>query len=427
MMLLRPLWRRPSSLTLFAFACTSPLPGAPSAADDRGPREVVVSLPWPPGIMVTIDGIPRGMTPLEGVRLVEGEHLVQWMTACDLGEGVVILDDDATTLATDQLPDLLFAGLHVNALDREEAPLDAELEVDGRIAGSGPPGYAYLVTRCWHRTIVRHQGLGGTIADLDLSYGALNIWTPLLLPGGDSVLLVGGPLTLEPDRGPLVISRYPPQHIYIEPKRGFVESFMIDRHEVTTAEFLECRKAGGCPFDPNVLSHAKVAPRKLLRDCTTDFRQANPEPVPGRENFAMNCLTRKDAENYCQWVGKRLLTDLEWQYAARSGNYLAHSLHWDEPYEMPWGSEPIELPDSRRAEVPLGEVCRRPQENSEQGVCDLMSNVTEHIQIEEDAPPETRSRCRGWNPVGADLTTFGPPKSCSSPEISPFIGFRCGY
>ncbi len=90
-----------------------------------------------------------------------------------------------------------------------------------------------------------------------------------------------------------------------------VSDFSIDRYEVSVAEFKKCVDAGVCS-----------APTKSFNTrCTYD--QA------GREAHPMNCVNYSEATTYCQWKGKRLPTEAEWEYAARGKDAKLY----------PWGTD----------------------------------------------------------------------------------------
>jgi formylglycine-generating enzyme required for sulfatase activity len=92
------------------------------------------------------------------------------------------------------------------------------------------------------------------------------------------------------------------------PLNVFVDEFWIDDIEVTQAAYDECVKAKAC--------------RAILLT-----------PPSKGPNFPAVGVRWSDAEGYCQWRGKRLPSEAEWEKAAR----------WDPrskvTYRYPWGNE----------------------------------------------------------------------------------------
>lgn len=89
--------------------------------------------------------------------------------------------------------------------------------------------------------------------------------------------------------------------------RVFVQTFYMDRYEVTNAEYQACVKRGQCP---------PAGPRYV------DYDRPR-QPITG--------VSWYDAVAYCRANGKHLPTEAEWEKAARG----------PDGHLYPWGDEPV--------------------------------------------------------------------------------------
>ena len=87
-----------------------------------------------------------------------------------------------------------------------------------------------------------------------------------------------------------------------------VSPYWIEATEVTAIAYQECFDAGGCS-EPNSGG-----------SCSWGNPIANQHPI--------NCVTWQQASDYCTWKGRRLPSEAEWEFAARSTSGRAY----------PWGS-----------------------------------------------------------------------------------------
>lgn len=107
-----------------------------------------------------------------------------------------------------------------------------------------------------------------------------------------------------------------------------VSAFCMDRTEVTVGAYKACVTAGNCTIG-SLKEYSIDGSGGFSEHCNWD--QA------GKDNHPINCVSWKQATDYCLYRSKRLPTEEEWEYAARGG---------DENRKYPWG-----------AAAPAGQMC----------------------------------------------------------------------
>jgi len=106
-----------------------------------------------------------------------------------------------------------------------------------------------------------------------------------------------------------------------------LNTYMMDKYEVPAAEFARFLNEKGNPED-----------RYFSQDNYSTIIKESSAYVPrkGFENFPANNVSWFGAYAFCQWKGKRLPTEAEWEKAARDNDGRIY----------PWGSSP---PDDLKA------------------------------------------------------------------------------
>jgi iron(II)-dependent oxidoreductase len=137
-----------------------------------------------------------------------------------------------------------------------------------------------------------------------------------------------------------------------------VPTFQMMPTEVTVADYRACVAAGDCTA-PNTGESCNWS-------------------VAGRKDHPINCVGWSQADAYCTWVGGRLPSEAEWEYAARGGG---------QNITYPWGDETATcdyavMNDGNRGcgQSSTWAVCSKPAGNTDQGLCDMAGNAWEWVQ-----------------------------------------------
>ena len=149
-------------------------------------------------------------------------------------------------------------------------------------------------------------------------------------------------------------------------QKPFLKGFYIDRFEVTNRRYQK--------FLENLPTHPeyKVMIEKLGYYSPPKGWQKTQFPE-GQGHHPVVWVSWFDAANFCQWTGKRLPTEKEWERAARGTQGQAY----------PWGNtferDRANLPNKIGSKVALSKVGTFPKGASPEGVEDLIGNVWEWI------------------------------------------------
>ncbi len=158
-----------------------------------------------------------------------------------------------------------------------------------------------------------------------------------------------------------------------------LSEYQIDKMEVTLSQYADCVNASVCtePY--------------------WDWKEGCNWGEFAKINNPVTCVDWTQAKTYCEWLGKRLPTEAEWEKAARG----------DDGRRYPWGNEDAtceysnfeESVDDGCGTGTTADVCSRsPKDDSPYGLCDMAGNVWEWVydRYQEDYYSESPTD----NPTG---------------------------
>jgi formylglycine-generating enzyme required for sulfatase activity len=179
-----------------------------------------------------------------------------------------------------------------------------------------------------------------------------------------------------------------PEHIVV------LDGFCIDKYEVTVERYAACVAAGAC--DPAGCRWLDDSLPDMSKKVTVNhYPEACHDSLDRCPHHPVNCKTYEQAAAYCEWIGRRLCREAEWERAARG------PLEADRPV-YPWGAGPVDAAHANVAPLGPGHLDRvdahRPGASRE-GVLNLTGNVYEWVS-DFYAPYHVPKLGRARNPRG---------------------------
>jgi formylglycine-generating enzyme required for sulfatase activity len=264
----------------------------------------------------------------------------------------------------------------------------------------------------------------------------------------DMVLVPGGRFFMGSDEANFKL--WQPAHKVI------LDTFCIDRHEVTVAEYKTCSGQGECKRPPEMPNWPKT--EGTSDDEHEKKRTAYAELCnfgkPGRDNHPMNCVNWFHAEAHCAFRKKRLPTEAEWEFAARGSDGRKFPwgeeadviervnaggiefTQWEQKHHVETTNRLYEINDGFEGTAPVGTF---PKGKTRFGADDFIGNVWEwtsdwfetykpdEVINPKGGPNGDRKAIRGGGFNGGVLLWLSPAfRFHQIPDATtPVIGFRC--
>lgn len=212
-----------------------------------------------------------------------------------------------------------------------------------------------------------------------------------------------------------------------------VQSFELLRFEVTNDQYQSFVKNTGYVSDTIRNGKAHVWTRRWHRDSSASFLQPHglESSIKGMEQHPVTQVSARDAATYCMYLGARLPTEKEWEFAARGTDGRLYPWGNQRPQQSPsnsvtnFGTEACCAPSDTDGFATTAPVGSYPGGVSPFGIEDMAGNVWEWTSTVFPGRADQRViRGGGWGNNAYCLRTsyrHGNP-----PDIGlNMVGFRC--
>jgi len=168
----------------------------------------------------------------------------------------------------------------------------------------------------------------------------------------------------------------------------YLDAFWIARSEVTNAMFSQFAAQTGYMTDAESAGEAEVysgGDGRILSGASWQHPGGASTDLTGLESHPVTLVSWNDAAAYCEWAGRRLPSEAEWEKAARGteggiypwgdGNVAGDLLNFaDASAALPWSDNSID--DGYATTAPVGSY---PAGASPYGALDMAGNVWEWV------------------------------------------------
>jgi serine/threonine protein kinase len=211
-----------------------------------------------------------------------------------------------------------------------------------------------------------------------------------------------------------------------------LDAYLIDKYLVTNRQFKQFVEESGYQTDAEKAGFGNVRIGRRMREYegATWKEPDGATPIEGKDDYPVSQTSYDDAEAYCQWAGKDLPTEAQWEKAARGPNGSVY----------PWGSSEPDDTTANFVDIDLGEttaVTTYEKGQSYYGAFDMAGNLNQwckdwYTEGERQAknptgPTEGTTRVLKGGSFSEGIDSLrSPSRSSAEPSTSSAIyGFRC--